>query len=95
MAACEVDAATEAEFAVDAGQVGLDGLDADVQGDGDLRVGLPGGDEVGDAPLSRREGVIVTRRKAGAPRLGQRLPPPGAEAVEGGGGFVEGFRFAA
>ncbi len=45
------DPAAHAEFAVNAGQVGLDGFDADVQGGSDLGIAAAGGDEFGDPPL--------------------------------------------
>lgn len=90
VASGQVDAAAEAEFAVDAGQAGLDGLDTDVQRGRDLRITPPCCHEVGDSSLSRREGVVVAWRETRALRLGQCLPPPGAEAVEDSGGLVEG-----
>ncbi len=85
----EVDAAAEAEFAVDAGEVGLDGLNADVQGGGDLRIALPGGHQVSDTPLGRRQRAVRAGGQPGPLRRGQGLPSLGAEAVEDGGGFLE------
>jgi hypothetical protein len=50
----------------------------------------PEANELRDALLGRREGIVAARREACPLRLGERLPARGAEAGEGGGCFVEG-----
>src|SRR6266511_205949 len=72
----ELGARTDAELAVDARQVGLDGLGANEGGARDLAVGQAGGREFRDAQFG---GCELSRRtsQSDASELGARLRHPG------------------
>src|SRR5437588_8057130 len=81
----------DAELAVDAGEVGFDRVDADVESGGDLLVGEALGSEGGEPCFSRREVACGGATPADACQLvaGATGPEAGAEAVEDPVRFVE------
>src|SRR5881397_3487260 len=83
----------DAELAVDAGEVGFDRVDADVESGGDLLVGEAFGSEGGEPCFSRREVARAAATPADACQFvaGATGPEAGAEAVEGPVRFFEGL----
>src|SRR5258705_12870482 len=71
----------DAELAVDAGEVGFDRVDADVESGGDLLVGEAFGSEGGEPCFRRREGACGGGAAADAGPVGG-----GGAGPRGGGG---------
>src|SRR5438552_3636980 len=67
---CELGPGLDAELGVDAGEVRLDGFDRHEEQRRDVLVRTAFGDELGDAPLRRRQHVARRRPAAAPPALG-------------------------
>ena len=95
----QLDARADVELAVDGAQVRLDRAGADDELVGDLAVGAPGGDELGDLALAGRQGaaVLISRRAHDAMPQAPQLPGGvgaqalGAERVQLALGVAQGL----
>src|SRR5437763_17135908 len=83
----------DAELAVDAGEVGFDRVDADVESGGDLLVGEAFGGEGGEPCFTRREVACGGATPADACQLvaGATGPEAGAGGTGYSARFFEGF----